>query len=310
MEINPVVIIRTKEPKRLEYRMWNNDEVPPLERRYPIYSGNEQETDELTYSLRSEEPDKIENWMKRYEDREPGFSTILSVTNVNDCYAEKIVTFKRFPNLFHIADEKIAGRGKVRFGHVNRDRSQISLTYYGDLLVGRMIHITDIKGAQTSSPLLMRMSAESEINDWIPLDASYLESEVTPGYESKNNVNERLKDILEEEMEGLLDGQGFVFSEDGKSYHTLCIDCEVFPCVWDDNQQAMKAFDEAENNDEKQPNQRRHSIYRQMALIINDGPSGRGNRLKLPNCVLMGVRELFPDPGAVYTGHQEASGDE
>jgi hypothetical protein len=40
-----------------------------------------------------------------------------------------------------------------------------------------------------------------------------------------------------------------------------------------------------------------------MALIINDGPSGRGNRVKLLSCVVSGVRELFPDPASVYTGH-------
>jgi hypothetical protein len=41
------------------------------------------------------------------------------------------------------------------------------------------------------------------------------------------------------------------------------------------------------------------------ALLINGGPSGRGNRLKLPECIVTGVRELFPDPGAYYVGHQE-----
>jgi hypothetical protein len=78
--------------------------------------------------------------------------------------------------------------------------------------------------------------------------------------------------------------------------------------VRDDNQQTMVAFDACENNKDKQPNQRRHGLYRQMALIMNDGPSGKGNRLKLPNCVLVGVRALFPDPDKVYTGHQEVSG--
>jgi hypothetical protein len=41
---------------------------------------------------------------------------------------------------------------------------------------------------------------------------------------------------------------------------------------------------------------------------MNDGPSGKGNRLRLPNCVLNGVRALFPDPDEVYTGHQEVGG--
>jgi hypothetical protein len=41
-----------------------------------------------------------------------------------------------------------------------------------------------------------------------------------------------------------------------------------------------------------------------MALIINDGPTGR-DRVKLPICVLAGVWELFSNPEAVYTGHRE-----
>jgi hypothetical protein len=291
--------------------MWNNDDVAPLDRRYPVYSGKEIEVgDMITHELMAENPDKIENWMRKYPRSEPGYMTLLSVTNVNEVYAEKIVTFKRFPNLNDIAAEKCEGRGKISFGHVSKDRTEVNLTYYGDLLVGRQVHITDIEGAQTKHPKLMKMTAEDEIADWIPLDATYEESDVVPGYEATKLENKRLKDILEEEMEALMDGQGIVFSEDGKSYHTLCIDCEEFPCLWDANQPAMVAFDEAENDDAKQPNQRRHGIYRQMALIINDGPSGRGNRLKLPQCVVDGVRNLFPDPGAFYTGHKEAGGEE
>ena len=94
----------------------------------------------------AEELDKIENWMKKYPKRELGFMTLLLVTNVNDIYAEKVVTFKHFPNLFHIAAEKVEGRSKISFGHVKKDRAEINLTYFGDLLIGRMIHITDIEG--------------------------------------------------------------------------------------------------------------------------------------------------------------------
>jgi hypothetical protein len=197
--------------------MWNKEDVAPLHRHYPIYSGKETKGGDVTHSLMTEEPDKIKNWMRKYPKREPGFMTILLVTNVNEGYAEKVVTFKHFPNLYLIAAEKIEGRGKISSGHVQKDRSEISLTYYGDLLVGRMIHITDIEGAQTKVPILMRMTAESEIADWIPLDATYEDSEVIPGYEAMKLEKQRLKDIMEEEMEELMYEQGFVFSEDGKS---------------------------------------------------------------------------------------------
>jgi hypothetical protein len=61
--------------------------------------------------------------------------------------------------------------------------------------------------------------------------------------------------MLEEEMETRLYNNGFVFAEDGKSYHKLCVDCGEFPCVWANNQQAMVAFHICENDEDKEPNQ-------------------------------------------------------
>jgi hypothetical protein len=288
--------------------MWNNADVAPLDRRYAISVGAATNIAGCTHSLMAEEPDRIETWMRQFPSEPVGFMSILTVTDVNGKYAEKIVTLKRFPSLYEIAEEKIAGRDKMSFGHVIKDRCEVSVTYFGNVVVGRQVRITDISGAQTRDPILMKLTAKSELADWIPLDATFDTYNVIPGYEHGNLANDRLKDMLEEEMETLLYDNGFVFAEDGKSYHELCVDCGEYPCVWDDNQPTMVAFDACESNKDKQPNQRRHGLYRQMALIMNDGPSGKGNRLKLPNCVLVGVRALFPDPDEVYTGHREVGG--
>jgi hypothetical protein len=80
----------------------------------------------------------------------------------------------------------------------------------------------------------------------------------------------------------------------------VCCDCSNIPCIWEANVKDMELFAEAQNDKEAQ---QRHSMYCQMALIINDGPSSRGNRVKLLSCVVSGVRDLFPDPDLVYTGH-------
>jgi hypothetical protein len=82
-------------------------------------------------------------------------------------------------------------------------------------------------------------------------------------------------------------------------------DCGNIPCVWEANIESIRIFAKARNDEEATPNQQWHSLYHQMALIINDGPSGRGNRVKLRSCVVFGVRELFLDPASVYTGHVE-----
>jgi hypothetical protein len=67
----------------------------------------------------------------------------------------------------------------------------------------------------------------------------------------------------------------------------------------------MISYDQAVNDKDTEANKHRHGLYQQMALLINGGSSGRGNRLKLPQCIVTGVWELFPDPGAYYVGHQE-----
>jgi hypothetical protein len=61
----------------------------------------------------------------------------------------------------------------------------------------------------------------------------------------------------------------------------------------------MITFDAAENDENTEPNKHRHGLYWQMALIPNGGPTGHGNRLKLPPCILSGVRELCPEPEAI-----------
>jgi hypothetical protein len=145
-----------------------------------------------------------------------------------------------------------------------------------------------------------------ELDDFIPLDDTYTQDEVIEGYESNKIENLHLKNIMEEEMERMLDKNGFVFSKDGKTYTTFCNECECTPCVWNFNEKVvMIEYDKATHDENTAQSTRRHAVYRQLTLYINGGPSGRGNRLKLPTCVLTGIRNLFPDPDAENTGHLE-----
>ena len=109
----------------------------------------------------------------------------------------------------------------------------------------------------------------------------------------------------EEIIERLLDDAGFIFSDDGLSFVAKCNKCGNSPCVWENNKHDMMILSEIRNERFSEPNERRHAMYRQMALVINNGPSGRGNQLKLPECVVWGVCSTFPDPGNTYTGHRD-----
>jgi hypothetical protein len=204
-----------------------------------------------------------------------------------------------------LAIEKCEGRNRVSFEHVKKQRTEIGFTYFGNVLIGKMVRVTDNTAAQQQKPILMRMTALAELEDCIALDATCKEEEKVKGYESNQLENVHLQHILEDEMETMLDNNGFVFSEDGKSCYIFCTACKNVPCVWTDNKESMISYDQAVNDEDIEANKRRHGLYRQMALLINGGPSGRGNRLKLPECIVLGVRELFPDPGAYYVGHQE-----
>ena len=283
--------------------------IPPLDRRYhfSISDGtrSESEKEGTTYLLLAELPDKIENWLQRFPGKVTNVTEVLSVAAVNDEYLEKSVAYKWSPNLKLVATEKISGKGRVSFGHVKREKTEIGLTYYGGILVGKIVRVIDVVASKNSPPIIMKQTAELELNERIPLDDTYTEEEVVLGYENSQRENRNLQLIIEEEMERMLDNNGYVFSDDGRSFEIYCSDCGNSPCVWSNNERAMQEYDAAENDKDTQPNQHRHGLYRQMALIINDGPCGVGNRLKLPQCVLVGVRNLFPDPQAVYTGHRD-----
>jgi hypothetical protein len=74
-----------------------------------------------------------------------------------------------------------------------------------------MVSITDVAKAKQKYPILMRQTAELELNDFIPLDDAYTPEEVITGYETNQLENLHLQNILEEEMERMLDDNGFVF---------------------------------------------------------------------------------------------------
>ena len=92
---------------------------------------------------------------------------------------------------------------------------------------------------------------------------------------------------------------------------TVCCDyCKENPCVWVTNCEDMRLCDESEHglltgDDIPNASLRRKGIYRQMALTIAGGPTGRGNRMKLPMCVVNGVRNMFPAEDSKYMGHMD-----
>jgi hypothetical protein len=82
---------------------------------------------------------------------------------------------------------------------------------------------------------------------------------------------------------------------------TKFVHCCEQPCVGLAKKEDMRLFNVLEQGhlpDEDSPpnNMRRKKVYRQMFLHINQGPSGAGIRIELPECIEEGTRAIFPSP--------------
>ena len=87
-----------------------------------------------------------------------------------------------------------------------------------------MVGVTNIKAAQTITPVLMGMSVKKELEKWIQIDNMYTRDTVVAGYKAERIENPFLQYILEEEMEEKLDDHGYLFSDDRKSYRTFSVE--------------------------------------------------------------------------------------
>jgi hypothetical protein len=98
-------------------------------------------------------------------------------------------------------------------------------------------------------------------------------------------------DTKEEEAKG---------KEDEIDVTMLCELCLDDPCiVWITKKEEMLDYNDNKHDhllvsDYPLHNVHHKKIYRQMALYINLGPSGRGVWIELPKCIVDGCRECFP----------------
>jgi hypothetical protein len=88
-----------------------------------------------------------------------------------------------------------------------------------------------------------------------------------------------------------------------------CPGCEEHPCVFTQHKDNLVAYDEAEHpclpggEDMPENNLRRKKLYRQLTLMINEGPLGAKVRRPLPSCCVTAIREMLPSD--TYMGFRE-----
>ena len=101
-----------------------------------------------SYELLSETPTKIECWTKRIPPNALTNFFILTLSSQDTVFTEKNFTQKWEWDFEKLSIEKKNGRGQVSFKYVKKHRYEISLTYYGHLLIAMMAHITDADKAK------------------------------------------------------------------------------------------------------------------------------------------------------------------
>ena len=175
----------------------------------------------VTYELLAVHPKKIECWMKRFTTDTRGVTRVLLVSSVDSLYTEKCMSNKWQPNLQDLANEKTAGRGEIRFMHVPFHRYEIGLTYFGDVLTGKAIRVTDIDLGKEEDPKIMQQTVLEEFENYLPFAEEYTEDKIKNGYESRKIDNLHLKLMMEEDVERWLDNAGFIFSDDGTTYTNI-----------------------------------------------------------------------------------------
>jgi hypothetical protein len=90
----------------------------------------------------------------------------------------------------------------------------------------------------------------------------------------------------------------------------VCPHCDCEPCLWEEfrediigEQGEMFATIDQES---LSPNQIRKQAYRAFVLLWK-GHQGKGMRVRIPHCVLAGIRNVWPDPNGCYMGHYDSN---
>ena len=205
--------------------------------------------------------------------------------DVNDLPIEKHVTYKFQWDMARVAKEWYGG-ARVSFQYMETPRYEKQWTYLGSYKIGVMV-TANPETARTLQPYLLGKTIQEEVDFDIQIprvDESRYATKI--GYTSNQTTNLHLAGIMEDKIHYLVSDW---------SSSQPCSHCKVGPCVWVTNIDNMVAVDTAEHDAHVDMRTRRNVIYRQMSLIINDGPIGVGIRAILPPCVVAGVVALFPD---------------
>jgi hypothetical protein len=90
----------------------------------------------------------------------------------------------------------------------------------------------------------------------------------------------------------------------------VCPHCDSDPCLWEEFKVDIIGEEQGEMFaviDQSLPqNEIRKQAYRAFVLAWK-GHQGKGIRVRIPHCVLTGIRNVWPDPNGSYMGHHDSN---
>ena len=155
----------------------------------------------------------------------------------------------------------------------------------------QLMHVLDVKQAEKDN--FVANLVEKEIQNkqeaypfWMEEDkvAGYLLSVMEP-FELLHCIRVNINEIINECVD----------------CGTCCVRCKGDPCVWEENWISMMTLVSIDLESDAPNNEKSRFVYRQMCRLLH-GALGGGKRVKLPQCVISGVRNAYPNSEGEYMG--------
>ena len=237
------------------------------------------------------EPRVIKSVTKRYPD-----GRILTLLIDNDDCVEKSLSYKWKWNMIRLKEEAVSG-ASINFEEWEEGGISVSLTYFGTYLVGK----TWTVDLQHPSCEYMRFKMwQVEIDNDVDFPRIDLKTvHVKPGYTSTEKDNPDLARLMKDDIMKMIEKYDYIVHEENSKetiFKAPCEFCGDTPCIFLVYQDSMVENDAVEHGRKFGiGNATRQTVaYQFYASNWLKGPCPAGLEDPLPQCIVTGVREIFP----------------
>jgi hypothetical protein len=242
---------------------------------------------------------------KRYPD-----GRTLTLVVEDDKLVEKMMTFRWDWDYEKVREEKEKG-ATVSFKYWVKGGLDVGLSYFGSYLFGKTISLDFSKITNTN---LVAEDWRVEVSNDIAFPLVDIKKiTLQSGFSADEKENPFMQSLMHDMVVDALFKNDIKITQVGnfkkekiEESDKCCDFCGDCPCVWIAQRQAVIANDYNENGHTFTVlnKTRRKIAYKHMFRAVN-GQGEKGIRKKLPECVEVGVRALFPDEQAQYMGFKE-----